>query len=112
MFTLFFLHCVEELLSSFKVRTSRHVQELEKCLSSLGGSVAFFFVCLFSLCSSRRRTCAKARELQSVLLQVLESSLILSIGNSYDTRCFEVCGRNWKGKKQVCLVSLKYKYFC
>lgn len=31
MFTLFFLHCVEELLSSFKVRMSRHVQELEKC---------------------------------------------------------------------------------
>lgn len=40
----FFLHCVQELLSSFKVRTSKHVQELEKCLASLGGSVAF--VCL------------------------------------------------------------------
>lgn len=50
---------MQELLSSFKVRTSKHVQELEKCLASLGGSVAF--VCLTILFVQEKDLCKSYR---------------------------------------------------
>lgn len=52
------------------------MQKSEKYLSSSGGSIAFF--CLPILLCRRRRTCAKATELQSVLLQVLEKQFDLT----------------------------------
>lgn len=64
------------------------MQELEKCLSRLNGSVVFF--CSLILFMQEEEDLCKS-PLQSVLLQVLENSLILLITNSCDTRYFEVC---------------------